>query len=122
MQNFEMPSARKDTEGDSENVDLMYEAALDSGIDPSYLPARGSVAYQRLYQKALEYSGEAHRNAINRGHGDSETMQRSHHTDLCVMIYGKTWNELDRERGGHEKIQQIRNFAHLLGGRDQYVK
>jgi hypothetical protein len=97
-------------------ADHVTEAAEDAGIDTSLLPASGTEARVRLCQLAKEYSKEVHLQMCGRSFDDSNNIRRALHSDLCVMIYGRPWNDLtDKE------IKQVRNFAHLLSGRDQYV-
>jgi hypothetical protein len=91
----------------------MSDAAIDAGIDPSILPKAGTEAYSRLYKVAKAYSDEVQREMMGREFPDSQSERRRLHSELCVMLFGKTW-----EDAGQENVKKARNFAHLLSGRD----
>jgi len=95
---------------------FVVDAAKDAGIDLSLLPKSGSTAETRLCGLAKEYSREVHAQMTGRSFDDSHTLRRDLHNQLCIMVFGKSHAEV-----GPEKVKQVRNFAHLLSGREQYI-
>jgi hypothetical protein len=98
-----------------EAINHIEYALEDAGLDSSKAPKVGTPAYRRLEEAAKSYIGKIdviNKRVTGMNLAQYEDERRKVHDQLCLMIYGKAFNQLTYVE--HDKIS---NFAAYLDNR-----